>query len=366
MEGFSFAGGVHWFYQWKSSCFAWGLGEGFLTFVIFFILCGIFILLVPILSNAYAQKINQNKKKRIAVLNFTANNTTEDIARIVRNNIELNLFKSNKFEVLEHDRLEYILKERKFLLSDCREETCALEIGHMLSAEYVIIGSVSKLKTYNILIKVLHVKTKQLIIADSTDIDKIENIRRVSLKLSNNVANEIEDLGTQKKQVERPIALYSSLHFQYASPISYLKDLVNPGFGLTISCGVEDILFKNFQLGFDFQYLYFNGKSNVTHHAVLIPATLTTGYRVPVGNLSIIPSVSAGASYDSVYYYTSLDKSSYSGDSTVQAVAKGGLALEYRFFSLFYVRIGSEYGAVFERDGRIEFWCSGFGAGVCF
>ena len=221
-------------------------------------------------------------------------------------------------------------------------------------------GSVSKLNTYSIQIKVLNVKSKQVIIARSIETDKIGNIRRAAIDLSNNIAKQLEDYGKK----EKPVVFITS--FQFVTPFCYLKKKIGSGFGLTFSCRIEDLFFRCFLMGIDIQYLYFNGKSNVTHHAFFVPITLSVGYRFPLWRFSIIPQVCAGASYDTVYYYTIVGSADYSKYSSLQSIAKGGLILEYSLQGYFQIHLNSEYGTIFENDGRIEFVSYGLGVGMLF
>ena len=75
----------------------------FMTFIILFLfICGN--------SISFAKE-----RERIAVLDFKANNTSISDANIVRNNIELGLYKSGYFNLLERDSIKLVLKEQKLI-----------------------------------------------------------------------------------------------------------------------------------------------------------------------------------------------------------------------------------------------------------
>lgn len=54
------------------------------------------------------------------------------------------LFKSNKFDVIERERIGLILKEQKFQQTDMVDEGSAVEIGKLLGANVIITGNVTE------------------------------------------------------------------------------------------------------------------------------------------------------------------------------------------------------------------------------
>ena len=326
---------------------------------LFIILCAAFIVSASY-AFTYAQS-EEKPRKRVAVLNFSADNTEESTARIVRNSIELSLFDTKKFDILEQQQIEDILKERKLILTDCRDEVCAGDIGDMLSAEYVIIGSVGKLDKFSVNIKVIDIATRKILIAESIEVDDIAGIRSASGELTGEIADKIQEFG------KKGISFIVNASFNYIIPFGYFKDKTGPGYGITFSGRAEDIFLKRFMLGIDIGAQYFNEKPGVTHHSIFIPALFAIGYRIPLPwKFSIVPEISAGASYDTVYYYTAYGKPDYTGKSGFQPVAKCGAVLEYRLPWDFYARLGSEYGSIFEKDGRLNYLSFKLGAGAEF
>ncbi|MCU0821326.1 MAG: DUF2380 domain-containing protein [Spirochaetes bacterium] len=324
----------------------------------------IILCLVPPLFVLHAAAYGQadgKPRKRVAVLNFSAENVEESTTRIVRNNIELSLFDTKKFDILEQQQIEDILKEKKLILTQCRDEICAGDIGDMLSAEYVVIGNVSKLDTMIVHVKVIDIETRKIVIADSIDIRDISDIRNASGELSRDLADRIENYG------RKGISFSVSASFNYMMPLGFFADKTGPGYGIIVSGRAEDIFFKRFILGVDTGAQYFNEKPGVTHHSIFIPALCSIGYRIPLHrDFSIVPEISGGASYDTVYYYNAYKEADYTKNSSFQPTAKAGAAVEYRLPLDFLLRLGAEYGSIFEQDGRLEFLSFTFGAGAEF
>ena len=55
------------------------------------------------------------------------------------------LFQMEIYEIIDISQRETILKELSFSLSGCVDDSCMLEVGKMLSAEYIVVGTISKI-----------------------------------------------------------------------------------------------------------------------------------------------------------------------------------------------------------------------------
>ncbi len=84
-------------------------------------------------------------KALLAVAPFTAGDgVTETEAAVVRNLVEAELLKTGSFRLVERERLEFILEEKKLSLSGLSEENSAAELGRVSGAELAVFGSVSR------------------------------------------------------------------------------------------------------------------------------------------------------------------------------------------------------------------------------
>jgi hypothetical protein len=126
-----------------------------LTLIPSAVICINFIFVIPLPLSA-AEQIKS--RSRIAIVNFSANNTDIGVARGVRNSVEIDFFKDGSFDILEQSQIDMILRERKMQLSECKDEKCAAKIGELLKANYEIIGSVDKLGVFTVNVKVVEVK----------------------------------------------------------------------------------------------------------------------------------------------------------------------------------------------------------------
>jgi len=90
-------------------------------------------------------------KEIIAVLDLEQIGLTPQEAQILTQRLTTKLISLNKYQVVERNNMDKILKEQEFQHSGCSDSECAVEIGQLLNSDYIIIGSVNRFgKTYAI------------------------------------------------------------------------------------------------------------------------------------------------------------------------------------------------------------------------
>jgi len=107
------------------------------------------------------------EKKRLAVLDFSANNTSDANARIVRNAFEVMMYKTSLYSILERKQVELVLKEQGFQSTGCVDTACAVEIGKMLSADLAAVGSLDRIDTYIVSVKIVDIRDGSVVYADN-------------------------------------------------------------------------------------------------------------------------------------------------------------------------------------------------------
>ena len=79
-------------------------------------------------------------KMRIAVLDLKAQTGVEQsTANAVSDLIRGKLVKLNRYIIIERSQMAAILEEQGFQQSGCTETDCAVEVGQLLSANYILI-----------------------------------------------------------------------------------------------------------------------------------------------------------------------------------------------------------------------------------
>lgn len=183
-------------------------------------------------------------KKNIAVLELRPAGISVDQAQILTDRLRSELFKTEKFIVLERDKMNEILEEQGFQLSGCTTNDCAIEIGKLIGVEQIITGDIGKLENlYTLNIRLIDVETGKILNVATEDCEcsikdvlKI-SIRNVCLKLlgqptrdhsvtSSYNVNDMtyEPSGFSDKDVRYAISLHEKGRIEKSSEL--LKDIV--------------------------------------------------------------------------------------------------------------------------------------------
>jgi len=325
------------------------------------VLC-IIIFLLFILKGIALFAAENGSRDKVAVMNFAANNISAGTARIVRNFFELELFKNETFNILERNQIDLILKERNRQLLQCMDDGCAVAIGKILSADYVIRGSVDKLDGYTINIRVIDVKLKRVIIADSIEADRLGELKISAGEMAERISNSIvrKNRGIDKKFIN------ISANLNYLQPMGYFSDLTTGGFGVLVSSEIGNLFFRNFFLGVNSGYMFFPGKGKELHHASMIPVLAKAGYRFTFGIFYAVPEIMAGISYNVLYYYIDNLEVSISENRAFQPMVLSGIKAGLKISKPLIVETGVRYGNSFEKKGNISFLSFIAGVKFCF
>ncbi|MCM8782600.1 MAG: CsgG/HfaB family protein [Candidatus Omnitrophica bacterium] len=85
------------------------------------------------------------KKTTIAVYNLQSTSIlTQDEVEILTNHLRSILINYQKYDCLDRNRMEEILKEQGFQQSGCTSDMCAVEAGQLLGVQKMLTGSVGK------------------------------------------------------------------------------------------------------------------------------------------------------------------------------------------------------------------------------
>ena len=81
-------------------------------------------------------------KMRIAIIDFKEDGVSKQEARRTTELIRTEIINSGKFIVIEREQLDKILNEQGFQQTGCTDESCAVQIGKLLSANKILVGTV--------------------------------------------------------------------------------------------------------------------------------------------------------------------------------------------------------------------------------
>jgi WD40 repeat protein/TolB-like protein len=104
------------------------------------------------------------EKRYVAVVDLrTKGNVSPDTASILSDSLRNELIKTGRFNVIDRNNMELIIKEQARQLSDFISEESTVEFGKILGVKEILTGSVSKIgKIYSISIKLTSVGTGQI------------------------------------------------------------------------------------------------------------------------------------------------------------------------------------------------------------
>ncbi|MFP4164807.1 MAG: CsgG/HfaB family protein [Chitinispirillaceae bacterium] len=121
----------------------------------------------PDISNSLAADTGSRKKINIALVDLEGKNVSATEASIVSDFLREELFKTNKFTVLERSQMDEILKEQGFQQTGCTDSDCAIKIGRILNVESIVIGSLGRLgNSYIVAARLIDLEKGTMILAD--------------------------------------------------------------------------------------------------------------------------------------------------------------------------------------------------------
>jgi len=121
----------------------------------------VYLLLIQlmVLSLSFSQE-----KTTIAVYNLRSSNVlTQAEVEILTNHLRSILIQYQKYDCLDRNRMEEILKEQGFQQSGCTSDMCAVEAGQLLGVEKMLTGSVGKFgKLFTIELQIIDIETSRI------------------------------------------------------------------------------------------------------------------------------------------------------------------------------------------------------------
>lgn len=184
------------------------------------------IFLLIFFSISYSQE-----KTNIAVLELVGTGTSNLNLEGLTNRLRSELFKTNKFNVIERSRMEEILREQGFQQLGCTNTECAVEIGKLLSVNFIVLGNVDKVGSiYSVNVRLVNVETGKIVKNEIEDCNNcsIDDIFLTTIKkAATKLAGLSED--NRIKEIESKIQLFNEKNRDY-----YNK-LKNPTHGAVLS-----------------------------------------------------------------------------------------------------------------------------------
>ena len=123
-------------------------------------------------------------REYIAIIDFEGIGVSESDARILTQRLTSEMITLGEYQVLERSEMKRLLSEQKFQYSGCVDTKCAVELGKMLGAKYMVVGTISKLgKTFTLDSRLISVESSEAYGSGqySTDVS-IDNLIKYGMK----------------------------------------------------------------------------------------------------------------------------------------------------------------------------------------
>ena len=119
-------------------------------------------------------------REYIAIIDFEGIGISNDEARVLTQRLTSEMINIGVYQVLERSEMKRLLDEQKFQYSGCVDLNCAVELGKMLGAKYMVVGTISKVgRTFTVDSRLIYVESSV-----SKSIGKSPRIEAISLHLS--------------------------------------------------------------------------------------------------------------------------------------------------------------------------------------
>jgi len=101
-------------------------------------------------------------REHVAIIDFENIGVSKNESKALTQKLTTEMIKIGEYIVLERSEMKKVLDEQKFQYSGCIDINCAVQIGRMIGAKYMIVGSVSKVgKTFSVDSRLINVETAE-------------------------------------------------------------------------------------------------------------------------------------------------------------------------------------------------------------
>lgn len=146
------------------------------------------------------------KRDPIAVLEITGNGIGKGEAKGLTDRLRAELFNTSKFDVMEREQVDEILKEQGFQQTGlCDEASCLVEVGQLIGVKYMVGGSVSKIgNLFSVSARIIEVGTGKIV--RTATVDRKGNLEKVLKENMQDIARCLAGLKVQTR-VNKPAVI---------------------------------------------------------------------------------------------------------------------------------------------------------------
>ena len=132
------------------------------------------------------------EKMIVAVLDLQPKGASRIVAGAVTDIIRAEMVKTGLYIIVERVRMNEILKEHEFQMTGCTDQTCAVQIGKMLSARKILLGEINKIgQTFVISVRIVDVEKNISEFAATEKASSEDNLDQASRNITNSLSQNI-------------------------------------------------------------------------------------------------------------------------------------------------------------------------------
>jgi len=137
----------------------------------------LFLTAVDELAGTYTAEKTSDEKLIITVMDFRTENISDSEAFMIEDLMGSALVSLKKFMIIERAQREKMLEEIEYSYEDCTDEQCQIEIGRMIAADNIVIGSLGRVgERYILNVKLIKVETGEAISSSYQAYKSIEEL----------------------------------------------------------------------------------------------------------------------------------------------------------------------------------------------
>jgi len=131
-------------------------------------------------SSPFLNKIKgKSKKNNIAILPFLAKAADPEEASIVYDLFRNEFVKKSGYSVLQRESMVELLKEKNLQDTGCLDMTCIVEIGKVLSMQYILYGTLLFIgENYYLTIEMVNIETSEVFQSEKVKFKTLKKIDR--------------------------------------------------------------------------------------------------------------------------------------------------------------------------------------------
>ena len=305
----------------------------------------------------YTEKGYASERKRIIVMPFEGNAEMP-----IKNSVQwiymhklYNKNKGNDFLILEREKLQIILNEKKVKDEASRERLKHhIKVGKTIASDYLIFGDISKNEksNYEISSRIINVLNGEILFSYNENINNKD-------QLPNVVNNMAENAFIDLRSLNREWFMGVNGQCSFLTPIGSFSGISSPGYGFTTDFIIGDLFFNNFVILVETGFFNFNGKSDYENIKV-IPVLIGNRYIIQLSNnFFISPEIYVGTAYVIV-------NKNNSDNAAFEPMFFSGLSLYYKFNRTMSVFLNTRYGFIVESNDIAQMAMFSLGFGVNF